>query len=199
MRGLYIYNILSPTQNKQHRSFTSGVSPLNAASLTNQRSCGFAFLYAKAAFNLVSHPSLLHKLFLDGITDVQWTYYKIPSRMQQQQWSGVTPSLRPSRYIKESGNVLLSTDQYKCYNNPLLDWIQNLSIVRRIGTVACPSPMCSDDVALTASNWEELQDLLDACIYSTIERFQLQPTKSMIITQRHHWNCSKLMIAGPWV
>jgi hypothetical protein len=56
----------------------------------------------------------------------------------------------------------------------------------KIGDIPWPSPTCADDITLMADTQQELQQLLDMCfIYSSMERFEIQPSKSMIIVMNH--------------
>ena len=52
---------------------------------------------------------------------------------------------------------------------------------RRIGGISCVAPNCADDVAIVSSNRSALQTLVNiATDYSSMERYLLQPTKSVI-------------------
>jgi hypothetical protein len=48
--------------------------------------------------------------------------------------------------------VVLSTDLYKLYINPLLDQIEDSGIGMQIGTIPCLAPTCADDVSLIANS-----------------------------------------------
>ena len=99
--------------------------------------------------------------------------------------------------VRQGGT--LSTDQYKRYNNALLDWINDLGISAKIGAIACAAPTCADDAAIAANSREELQILLHmASIYSSMERFQIQPAKSMIIAMNTATPEILLMEDSPW-
>jgi hypothetical protein len=63
-----------------------------------------------------------------------------------------------SQGVRQGG--VLSADQYKRYNNTLLDTLEHSNLGGSIGTIPCPAPTCADDVALTASSPIELQALL---------------------------------------
>jgi hypothetical protein len=96
-------------------------------------------------------------------------------------WQGVTSDpFTIYQGVRQGG--ILSTDQYKCYNNDLLDRLIESHYGVRIGDIPCNAPTCADDVALLAHSRTDLQAMLDMCYsYSRMERFYLQPTKSMIL------------------
>jgi hypothetical protein len=188
-----VINILKPTQNKQQRGFTSKTSPMCAALLlhesmneakTNKTPLFIAFLDAKSAFDVVPHASLLRKLYLDGIDGSMWLLIKdtFQDAVSKVKWKEQTSNEFPIMQGVRQGGIL-SSEEYKRFNNNLLDWIQDANIGSKIGSIKCPSPTCADDVALVASNKSEMQIMLDCCkVYSDKERYELQPAKSMVMT-----------------
>jgi endonuclease/exonuclease/phosphatase family metal-dependent hydrolase len=180
------------TQNPLQRGFTKGTSPLNAALImqesimeakTRKRPLYIALLDAKSAFDVVSHNSLLRKLYLSGIQDELWsiianTFCDATSVVK---WNGlISKPFEIHQGVRQGG--ILSTDQYKTYINDLLDRLQQTSHGTKIGDIHCPAPTCADDVALMADTREDLQAMLDLCHdYSQYERYRLQPAKSMVL------------------
>ena len=111
---------------------------------------------------------LLHNSFIVGQSSDKWK-------------NQVSEPFLISQGVRQGG--ILSTDEYKCFINDLLNRLQDTGLGAKIGTLNCPSPTCADDVALVSNSAEWLQILLDICwAYSSHERYELQPTKSMIIT-----------------
>jgi hypothetical protein len=96
-------------------------------------------------------------------------------------WQGSTSDpFLITQGVRQGG--ILSTDQYKCYNNDLLDRLIDSQYGVHIGDIPCNAPTCADDIALLAYSRTDLQAMLDMCYsYSRMERFYLQPTKSMIL------------------
>ena len=71
---------------------------------------------------------------------------------------------------------------YKIYGNGLFDRLQIPSLGCRIGEISCVAPGCADDVAILAENKRILQRLVDIAVdYSGIERYLLQPIKSVLL------------------
>lgn len=201
---------LAVTQNCMQRGFTKHTSPMNAALLlheqfrevqTTKQELYVAFLDAKSAFDVVSHPSLLRKMFLDGIDDYLWellrdTFIDAKTRIK---WGKTSSSpFDILQGVRQGGT--LSTEEYKRYNNPLLQWLGGFQHGCRFGAITCPAPTCADDIALVANSREDLQCLLDAAhIYSTKERFELQPAKSMILALNTATPYELLMQDSPWL
>ena len=58
----------------------------------------------------------------------------------------------------------------------------NLSIGGRIGETGCSAPTCADDMAFLSDDKEELQSLVnEGDDYSGMERYLLQPVKSVVM------------------
>ena len=77
---------------------------------------------------------------------------------------------------------VLSTDFYKVYVDPYLDRVTNLMIGGIVGEIPCPIPTCADDMTELSDSKEELQTLVDeGDDYSTLERYLLQPVKSVVM------------------
>lgn len=80
-----------------------------------------AFLDAKSAFNVVSHVSLLRKLFHAGVDGVTWS---LINSMHQDvesvvRWSGVClETFKTFQGVRQGG--LLSTDLYELCGNVYL-------------------------------------------------------------------------------
>ena len=63
---------------------------------------------------------------------------------------------------KEFGRVvLLSADLYKIYVNHLLDVLDCAGVGAKIGSIKCCAPTCADDIALTGSNPQDIQTMIN--------------------------------------
>ena len=142
-----------------------------------------AFLDAKAAFDVVNHASLMRKLFHIGVEGVTRSLIHSLHREAQTviRWCGQMS--KP--FVKEQGVLqggVLSTDLYKVYVDPCLDRVTNMMIGGMVGEIPCPIPTCADDMTELSDSKEELQTLVDEgddC--STLERYLLQPVKSVVM------------------
>ena len=77
---------------------------------------------------------------------------------------------------------ILSTDLYKLYNNDLFERLQIPGVGCHIGEISCVAPGCADDVAILTENKRILQLLVDIAVdFSSLERFLLQPVKSVLL------------------
>ena len=118
-------------QNKLQRGFTEKSSPMNTALILEeynrdrrdiQASAYLAFLGAKSAIDVVSHKSLMRKLFNIGVEGNMWT---IINSLHQDarsvvKWQGeISKHFRVEQGVRQGR--ILSTDIYKVYNDGLLD------------------------------------------------------------------------------
>ena len=134
-----------------------------------------AFLDAQSAFDVVSHKSLMHKLFNIGVEENMWN---IINSLHQNARSAVKRRGEISKQVWLEQGVrpggILSTDFYKVYNNGLLDRLTEAENATRIGPVICVAPACADDTVVAADCPEALQSLLDIGVdYSKMERYIL--------------------------
>ena len=141
------------------------------------------FLDAKSAFDVVSHQSLMRKLFHIGIEGNLWT---LISSLHQDaksavKWQGqISEKFRVEQGVRQGG--ILSTDLYKVYEDSLLDRLCMARNATTIGPVICAAPACADDCAVLADTPELLQSFLDIGVDSSkMKRYILQPVKSVIL------------------
>ena len=167
-------------QNKLQRGFTEKSSPMNTALILEeyirdrrdiQAPAYLAFLDAKSAFDVVSHKSLMRKLFNIGLEGNMWT---IINSLHQDarsavKWQGeISKQFRVEQGVRQGG--ILSTDSYKVYNDGLLDRLTIAKNATIIGPVICVAPACADDTVVAADCPEVLQSLLDIGVdYSKME------------------------------
>jgi hypothetical protein len=82
--------------------------------------------------------------------------------------------------VRQGG--ILSTEHYKRYNNPLLLQLEEYFTGMCIGTTRLQHITCADDIALISTSSTEMQDMLRTVeIYSSENRYKINPTKSALI------------------
>ena len=180
------------TQNKRQRGFTAGSSPLNSAlpieeayreSKDNKIDLQIVLLDAKAAFDTVIHSHMMRKAYLAGIEDKHWTLIKDlhENATSSIKWDGnISIPFDVKQGVRQGG--ILSADLYKLYINQLLNQYESAGIGYRIGNISTNSTACADDIALVSDCDEHTQILINmAYDYASMEGYQLQPTKSVII------------------
>ena len=142
-----------------------------------------AFLDVKSAFDVVSHGSLLRKLFHIGVEGATWTL--IHSLHQDAEsiikWNGAySEAFKVQQGVRQGG--ILSTDLYKLYGNNLLDRLKLPGIGVHIGEIPCVAPVCADDMVLASDRRDALQSLSIVNVavdHSCLENYLLQPLKSV--------------------
>ena len=138
-----------------------------------------AFLDAKSAFDVVSHDSVLRKLFPVGVEGVSWSLiHSLHAEAESVgKWNGANSEVfKVDQGVLQGG--ILSTDLYKLYDNGLFDRPQLAGVGCHIGEIPCVVPGCTDDAAVLAENKRILQLLVDIAVdYSVMERFLLKPIK----------------------
>ena len=183
---------IDKVQSDLQRGFTEGSSCMNCALILEEylRECKdmnkttyVAFLDAKSAFDVVSHDSLLRKLFNIGVEGKSWSgihslYQEADSAVK---WNGLlSGKFRVEQGVRQGG--ILSTDCYKLYKNNALLRVEKSGFGASIGTVFCGAPTCADDVLLMTDDPDELQLMLDIAFdYSGMANYLLQPVKSVIV------------------
>lgn len=184
--------IIAAQQNNLQRGFTENSSPMNCSLILEEfisdrkdtkSQTYVAFLDAKSAFDVVSHSSLMRKLFHWGIQGQNWSLIDSLHRNAKSfvKWGvGRSESFEIRQGVRQGG--ILSTDLYKIYVNRLLDRLSDSCLGGRIGEINCVAPTCADDVALVCDKPDNLQALINIAVdYSHMERYYLQPTKSVVL------------------
>lgn len=184
--------VINEVQSPLQRGFTEQSSAMNCALIVEEflRECKdlnktayIAFLDAKSAFDVVSHDSLLRKLFNIGIEGKCWSLINSLHReaISSVKWNGlISRSFRIDQGVRQGG--IISTDLYKLYGNKLLCRVDNAGFGASIGGVRCAAPACADDVTMMSDSKEELQRLLYMGYgHSTLEQYVLQPLKSVVL------------------
>ena len=187
-----IKSLILEKQNTLQRGFTENSSPRNTALISEEyirdrkdskMPTYIAFLDAKSAFDMVSHQSLMRKLFHIGIEGNLWT---LISSLHQDaksavKWQGqISEKFRVEQGVRQGG--ILSIDLYKVYEDSLLDRLCMARNATTIGPVICVAPAYADDCAVLADTFELLHSFLDIGVDSSkMERYILQPVKSVIL------------------
>ena len=188
-----IQPLILSSQSEIQRGFTSGVSPLNAALVVEEvtRECKdrgervhLIFLDAKSAFDVVDHTHLMRRLFHLGIDDTHWSLVDDMFRNATSivKWAGEhSDPFDVCQGVRQGG--ILSADLYKVHINPALDRLKTSGAGYMIGDIFCGASACADDLTVGCSEPEEGQVMLDeAEDFSSLERFDYQPVKSVAVT-----------------
>jgi hypothetical protein len=69
--------------------------------------------------------------------------------------------------VRQGGT--LSADLYKIYVNHLLDILDCAGVGAKIGSIKCCAPTCADDIALTGSNPQDIQTMINIAFYKQTE------------------------------
>ena len=179
--------ILESTQSRLQKGFTKGCSFVNAAFIlteyinefvNNNDQLLLTTLYAKKAFDVVDHNSLLRRLYLDGIVGddcllLRDLYSDCSSRVK---WAGlVSDQINLKQGVRQGG--VLSSAHYKRYNNPLLLQLEERYTDVKIGSINIPHVTVADDLAVLAREYCDMQVILwDVENNTDRERYCVNPT-----------------------
>ena len=167
------------------RGFTRNSSPLYCALIIEEFIIPYtAYLDAKTAFDVVSHNSLMMKLFNAGVEGKLWSLIMNfhQDALSVVKWEGRFASTFPILQGVRQGGIL-SADLYKLYVNQLLNRLESNSTGCWIGDIVCNAPTCADDLSTLGDSERSLQVLCNiAYDYSVMEQYQLQPTKSVVLS-----------------
>ncbi len=170
--------------------FTSGLSPTMAALVLSEgvmeakvakQNLFVAALDSQKAFDVVSHPSLLRKIYLsDDMNPETWC---MMAEMQNNmttvvKWKGsLSREVQIKQGVRQGG--ILSPGFYKRYVDGLLRGMEKSSLGLSFGELYAGCPTVADDVLLLATSDWDLQAMLDiADTYAAMERYNIQPSKS---------------------
>ena len=192
--------IINDKQNYLQRGFTKHSSPMNCSLIVEEtireykdlrKPVYIAFLDAKSAFDVVSYESLLRKLFHAGVEGVTWSLiHSLHAGAESAvKWGGkYSEVFKVDQGVRQGG--ILSTDLYKLYGNGLLDRLEMTGVGCHIGEISCVAPACADDLAILAEDKRILQFLTNIAVdFSCMERYLLQPVKSVLIQILQHAGC----------
>ena len=179
-------------QSGLQRGFTQNSSPMNCSLILEEvireskdlkQPLYIAFFDVKVAFDVVSHESLLRKLFHIRVEGKEWSLIHSLHKGAESvvKWEGsTTSSFKVCQGVRQGG--ILSTDLYKLYGNGQLQRMEELGIGCHIEEICCVAPTAADDMAVPAPNLTILQRLINLAVdNSKMEKYILQPTKSVIL------------------
>ena len=135
---------------------------------------------------------------LDSVNSTEWLIIQnsFVEANSVVRWSSILSTPFPVQQGVKQGSIL-GPIEYKRYNNPLLNTLENSGLGFRFGEIACPAPTCADDMALLANSAEDLKLLLGIVEdFSIQERYDIQATKSAIIKVNHKDQDESFTIRG---
>ena len=184
---------LNAGQSELQYGFTKGLSPTMASLLLSEaaldsrlsnRPLYVATLDTQKAFDVVSHPVLMVKLYEQGINSHLWRlirsmYSGLTAKVE---WEGeVSSSFSSIRQGVQQGGIL-STNFYKTYSNDLQLELEDRCLGKFIGPNYTGCPTVADDVLLLSEDGEELQLMFNlSYIKSEEKRNHIHPQKSVVV------------------
>ena len=179
------------TQSPLQFGFTKGLSPTMAALILseaitdakeNHKDLFIATLDTQKAFDVVHHPTLLRRLFLDGIEPCDWlltmeAYSGMTTRVK---WRGqVSDPICIQQGVRQG--AVQSPSLYKQFIDPLLSQLEMSGAGLTMGEIYLGAPTVADDVLLLSNSSLDLQHMLDIVSeYSSLHRYNTHPTKSEV-------------------
>ncbi len=152
-------------------------------SVTSKRPLYIISLDAMKAFDVVSHPILMRKLFIDKVPRDTIALIKdlYTGARETVIWKGQLSKQYPIEQGVRQGGIL-STHLYKVYIDGLLQLIKQSGYGLHIGTGHFGVSACADDVILLAESEDDAQKLLDlAADYAAAHQYVLHPQKSNVL------------------
>ena len=141
-----------------------------------------AFLDIKSAFDVVSHQSLLRKLFHTGIEGQTWSLIQSLQDNSESvvKWQGsYSQPFKVNQGFRQGG--ILSTDLFK-YGKAQLDRMTTSGQGCYIEEVCCVAPTCADDMVVLTDDKVSLQFLLNIAVGNNLmEKYLLQPVKGVLL------------------
>jgi hypothetical protein len=136
---------------------------------------------AQKAFDLVSHNSLLRRLYSIGIQE-NWSMYAGLIRGIEIKVKIDGSLSRPVCIHQGTGQGrYISSENYKVFINPLLNVLEKAGCGAHIGPFYCGCPTCADDILIITDSELDLQMGFDIVLsYSTDERYIIHPAKSSV-------------------
>ena len=176
------------SQNPLQQGFTEGSSPMNGSLILEeyiknnknaQVPTNIAFIDVKSVFDVVSHTSLLRKIYHTGMDSSLWN---IISSLHSNartviKWEGRLLDVNDIKEGVQQGGIV-STDLNKVYENPLLDRLDDIFQGVMIREVRCAALACAADVANASFKPVPLQKLINTSAdFGSIESFEFQLVK----------------------
>ena len=199
---------LKNVQSNLQYGFTEGKSPTMAALLVTEalaenkdlkQPTFMAALDVRKAFDVVWQDSLFQKLFLSGVTSTWHAHTLMLKKMAVKVKLSGQLSRSVCIYQGIGQGKILAPENYKVFINPLLKSLCNAGVGAKIGPFYCGCPTCADDIFLITNTDEQLQTMLHVVYkYSEQERYEIHPTKTKILVQKHHPNAAEPNVIQCW-
>ncbi len=182
---------LEKSKNGLQFGFSHGCSPSMASLIITEavaeakgskQQLYIASLDARKAFDVVSQPLLLSKLFHSQLDKTLWSLIDNMYTGSEEcvRWRGIDSHSYPVQQGVKQGGIL-SPLLYKCYINNLLETFKKSSLGLHIGNIYIGSPTVADDVLLMSASGTQLQSMLNIAVqYSTSHHYDLHPQKSVV-------------------
>ena len=142
-----------------------------------------AFLDVKAAFDAVSHDSLMRHLLHTGVDGKAWSLINSLHEGAESvvKWQGnLSEPFKVYQGVHQGG--ILSTDLFKVHGNGLLDRLVKTGRGCHIGEICCVAPTCADDMLLLSDTQEAPQFLMNIAVDNSImNKYLVQPVKSVLL------------------
>ncbi|MCG8097222.1 MAG: reverse transcriptase family protein [Candidatus Thiodiazotropha endolucinida] len=183
---------LNEDQSELQYGFTKGLSPTMASLLLSEavldstlsnRPLYIATIEKQKAFDVVSHPVLMVKLYQQGINSHLWQvirsmYKGLTAKVK---WEGeVSPSINVLQGVRQGG--ILSTHFYKAYCNDQLTELEETGLGKYIGPIYIGCPTVADDLLFISEDDVELQLMFNlSYIKSQEKRYHIHPQKTVIV------------------
>ena len=116
----------------------------------------------KSAFDVVVHENLMRKLYHNCVSGLNWLL--INSLHQESLTSVKWQGQLSESYVNEQGvrqGCVLSTDQFKVFDNGLLDRVQQSGRGAKIGKIGIEAPASANDTTYLSNDAESLQFLIN--------------------------------------
>ena len=180
--------IILSKQSKLQRGFTPKCSSTNAALMItesiaeakdNKTPLYATFLDVTKAFDVVQHSILMNDIQQMGIEGDLWL-------LLQQLYNSPTTSVKWKSKVSDTFSINQGVRQggassapiYKCYTNSLLQHLENQQ-VHKVGTINISAPTCADDMAILATQPEDMQAAIDLVeTYAGEHHYGINPSKS---------------------
>ena len=166
-----ITKILKPIQNSSQYGFTENVTYLLGAlqrheaekfCIDTKKTFFGCSLDGDSAFEVVNRAIQVRELYCAGERGKFWLASK---NSYENSKSAIKMNGQLSRSFEETLGVkqgfIKSSDDYKIYNNPLLDMVDGANLGIWIGPINVGSSACADDEYVNSDSQSKLQALLD--------------------------------------
>jgi len=183
---------INPKINRLQRGFTENTSPNNAAlivtecineAMDTKTPLALATLDAEKAFDVVWHDGLFRKLYHAELPSDPWLLMRdlqldAPTIVKWR--ANVSDPFMVQQGIRQGAK--LSPNLYKCFNNGILEALDANKVGAHIGATFIGAPTVADDIALLATDPEDLCVALQVIgHFNSKDRANVNTTKSEVV------------------